>query len=342
MSSKFKKVKDGEGWVYVATHEPYYKGLVKIGFSTNVPQRMKELQNGSPFPYIAEYRVLVSNAYLLEQEIHKFLDKKRSVEGEWFSCTVKEAQDAIKEVAKQQGIEIELTKQVEVESKKQLSKTKNIKLSNSKVKTPPPFIKELFPNLKCDDPVDGSTDFLNTVLLAKSSNVPSAQFKLGLMYQLGKGTNRDYKEAIEWYKKAANQGHIDAQINLARMFYDFSWITKNYTEASQWFTKASEQGNVDAYYYLGKMYQHGHGVKQDLKNSGNFYDKALENGDDEMKRKVIDVYYNLGNMCQHGNGVEIDLDKAENFYIKAIESGDGEMKRKVIRACLNKQKIGNI
>lgn len=286
MSSKSKAVKEGEGWVYVATHEPHaYKGLVKIGFSTNVPQRMKELQNGSPFPFIAEYRVLVSNAYLLEQETHKFLNKKRSVEGEWFSCTVKEAQNAIVEVAKQQGIDIELAKQVEVESKQKLSKTKNVKPSNSKVKTHPAFIKELFPNLEPDNEEKESAVYLERKNLATQGNL-TAQYELALMYQLGEGIKKDTEEAIEWYEKSAKQGHIKSQVNLGLILCTIS-VYSNHVKAMRWFKKAAEQGNVDAYYYLGKMYQHGHGEKQDLKQAENYYIKAIENGDDEMKRKVI-------------------------------------------------------
>jgi len=34
----------------------------------------------------------------------------------------------------------------------------------------------------------------------------SAQFGLGWMYDLGKGVLKDYKQAADWYRKAAEQG----------------------------------------------------------------------------------------------------------------------------------------
>lgn len=38
-----------------------------------------------------------------------------------------------------------------------------------------------------------------------------AQFQLGRMYTIGRGVPRDKVKAIEWFRKAADQGHIDAQ-----------------------------------------------------------------------------------------------------------------------------------
>ena len=285
MSSKSKAVKKGEGWVYVATHEGH-KDVVKIGHSKDVAARMQELAGASLYPFVAEYRVLVSNAYLIEQETHKFLKKKRVKENrEWFSCTVKESQDAIVEVTKQKGIDIELAKQVEVESKQKSSKTKNVKPSNSKVKTRPSFIKELFPNLESDNEEKESAAYLERMNLATQGNL-TAQYELALMYQLGEGIKKDTEKSIEWYEKCAKQGHIKSQVNLGRILCAIS-VYSNHVKAMTWFKKAAEQGNVDAYYYLGEMYQHGHGEKKDLKQAENYYIKAIENGDDEMKRKVI-------------------------------------------------------
>lgn len=45
------------------------------------------------------------------------------------------------------------------------------------------------------------------------------QFNLGNMYELGKGVEQDYKEALTWYLKAAEQGNQDATERL-RMFLE--------------------------------------------------------------------------------------------------------------------------
>ena len=39
-----------------------------------------------------------------------------------------------------------------------------------------------------------------------------AQYNLGLMYVLGEGVEQDFKEAVKWYQKAADQGDADSAI----------------------------------------------------------------------------------------------------------------------------------
>ena len=42
-----------------------------------------------------------------------------------------------------------------------------------------------------------------------------AQFNLALLYYHGLGTPHDSKQAVYWYTKAAEQGHVNAQYSLA-------------------------------------------------------------------------------------------------------------------------------
>lgn len=41
-----------------------------------------------------------------------------------------------------------------------------------------------------------------------------AQVNLGVMYAKGEGVPKDYKQAMSWYSKAADQGDAIAQFNL--------------------------------------------------------------------------------------------------------------------------------
>jgi TPR repeat protein len=53
--------------------------------------------------------------------------------------------------------------------------------------------------------------------LARAGNA-DAQHLLGLMYYMGRGVPRDYKQAFQWHYKAAEQGHPDAQHALGLMY----------------------------------------------------------------------------------------------------------------------------
>ena len=65
-----------------------------------------------------------------------------------------------------------------------------------------------------------------------------AQFNLGIRYCEGQGVANDQKEAIKWFRKAAEQNHAGAQYRLGRCYYEGKGVTKDYVEAVKWFRKA--------------------------------------------------------------------------------------------------------
>lgn len=74
-----------------------------------------------------------------------------------------------------------------------------------------------------------------------------AQYHLALMFDMGRGVDRNPLEAEKWYRKAAEQGYINAQYYLARMYsIETSGIEKNHAEALIWYKKAADQGHPDA------------------------------------------------------------------------------------------------
>ena len=58
--------------------------------------------------------------------------------------------------------------------------------------------------------------FSDTKIAAEKGG-SDAQYNLGLMYDLGQGTPQNDKEALKWYRKAAEQGYAKAQNNLQGM-----------------------------------------------------------------------------------------------------------------------------
>jgi TPR repeat protein len=100
--------------------------------------------------------------------------------------------------------------------------------------------------------------------LAKAGNA-DAQHLLGLMYYMGRGVKRDYKQAMEWHRKAALQGKSDAQYVVGAMYYTGNSVPQDQKLAVQWFRKAAEQGHADAQHALGLMYRyHVAGMPQDV------------------------------------------------------------------------------
>jgi TPR repeat protein len=76
----------------------------------------------------------------------------------------------------------------------------------------------------------------------------NSQFNLALLYENGAGTPQNTKQAVYWYTKLAEQGHVAAQYKLGRL-YRFSGdddFPQDYKLAFFWYTKAAEKGHVFA------------------------------------------------------------------------------------------------
>lgn len=91
--------------------------------------------------------------------------------------------------------------------------------------------------------------------LARAGN-PDAQHLLGLMYYMGRGVTRDYKQAFIWHMKAAEQGKADAQYVVGAMYYTGNAVPQDQRHAVTWFRKAAEQGHGEAQHALGLMYRY--------------------------------------------------------------------------------------
>jgi uncharacterized protein len=123
-----------------------------------------------------------------------------------------------------------------------------------------------------------------------------------------------YDNAVYWYLLAAEQGHADAQSNLAQIYSYGKGVPQDYKTAVKWFKLAAEQGHTHAQYNLGFMYEKGQVVTQDVKTAVKWYRLSAEQGH-------AGAQYNLGEMYQYGRGVIRDNIYAHMWYSIAASSG---------------------
>ena len=69
-----------------------------------------------------------------------------------------------------------------------------------------------------------------------------AQNEVAYMYATGKGTPRDNEKALMYYQEAANSGLVSAQYNLGLMYLRGIGTTKNKQEALAWLKKSASRG----------------------------------------------------------------------------------------------------
>jgi TPR repeat protein len=161
---------------------------------------------------------------------------------------------------------------------------------------------------------DFTTAFQELLPYAEQGNA-KAQYKVGLMYDKGRGVPENDAEAVKWWRKAAEQGDADAQHNLGVMHNEGTGVPKNDVEAVKWFRKAAEQGYKWSQYNLGIMYRNGWGVPQNDAEAVKWYRKAAEQGHAKAQS-------NLGTMYGNGEGVPANFVKAYMWYSLAKAVGD--------------------
>ena len=78
---------------------------------------------------------------------------------------------------------------------------------------------------------------------AAEQGLAQAQLNLGECYRNGEGVDRDASEAVNLYRKAAAQGHAGGQCNLGLCYCRGVGVTNDYVEAYKWLSLASAQGD---------------------------------------------------------------------------------------------------
>lgn len=87
-----------------------------------------------------------------------------------------------------------------------------------------------------------------------------AQFNLGQAYKLGRGVPADLAQAEGWYRRAAKQGHLQAEDNLGLVLF----TANRRDEAMPYITRSAERGEPRAQYVLGTALFNGDLAPQDL------------------------------------------------------------------------------
>lgn len=148
--------------------------------------------------------------------------------------------------------------------------------------------------------------FAKCMPLAKQGDA-FAQFFIGYSYHYGKETEQNFSLAHKWYKKAAYQGHIGAQINGGQTCI----VNKGQNILATWIEEANK-GDAFTQNCLGNLYHNGYGVTVDNEQAIIWYQKAAE-------QSYADAQYSLAHMYYSGIGIEKNLDIARKLMQKAAD-----------------------
>ena len=147
---------------------------------------------------------------------------------------------------------------------------------------------------------------------AAEQGLDRGEYNLGFCYYYGKGVKKDYKEAVKWFRKAADKENAYAQVSLGECYYLGNGVKKDYTEAVKWFRKAADKENAYAQAWLGDCYYLGNDVKKDYTEAVKWFRKAADKENAYAQAWLGDCYY-------LGNGVKKDYTEAVKWFRKAAD-----------------------
>lgn len=124
-----------------------------------------------------------------------------------------------------------------------------------------------------------------------------AAFRLGALYQQGRGVEQDHERAVHWYRRAADNGNDSAAFNLGHMYAKGQGVAKDAAAAVGWYERAAGNGNAYAQYALGMIhFQGGPGLQRDMETTwfwltlaaDNFGANAFRDNANDVRRRAAE------------------------------------------------------
>ena len=150
-------------------------------------------------------------------------------------------------------------------------------------------------------------------LLQKAAQLadPNGQYYLGWILAQRSGESRDDAQAYTWFRKAANQGHVGAQLAVATHLLAGRGVARDSKVAGEWLERAAEKQDPVAHYMLGRL-------------SEDAGQKSLDKARSSFRVAAIaghrEAQFALGTLLAK-SAAELDRKEAAAWLAKADEAG---------------------
>ena len=128
---------------------------------------------------------------------------------------------------------------------------------------------------------------------------------------------------VEAVKAEKGEGDKRATLALARLYYHGRGTGRDYREALRWYRIAADKGSPAAMSMIGYMYSNGRGVSEDKKAGLKWYRKSAELGD---YRGQYNVGINLVGRVARGQGKREDLVTGYMYLLLSEQTGRGSVR----------------
>ena len=171
-----------------------------------------------------------------------------------------------------------------------------------------------------------------------------AQYRLGA-YFWDDDSGHDPAEAVKWWRKAAKQNHVKAQIQLGNSYEVGVGVPENKVKAMKWWRKAAEQNtglvlfDGEAEFSLGNAYAKGDGVAKDMSKAVKWWRKVAEQNPKHVLHST-QAQFSLGSAYAKGEGVPEDFVEAVKWLYKAAAQNHAEAQYHLGCCYYNGQGVG--
>eukprot|EP00980_Cylindrotheca_fusiformis_P002229 scaffold517_cov119-Cylindrotheca_fusiformis.AAC.12 len=118
-----------------------------------------------------------------------------------------------------------------------------------------------------------------------------AAHEIALIYEYGRhDVEVDVVAAANWFKEAAENGHVEAMAELGLCYELGCGLEQNDEEALDWYTKAANLGHVTSKYSVGEAFEEARGVPQSDEEACLWYYRAALAGDEDSKKSLRRLY----------------------------------------------------
>ncbi|WP_085905491.1 tetratricopeptide repeat protein [Kiloniella majae] len=152
-------------------------------------------------------------------------------------------------------------------------------------------------------------------LLSNAGNQGNAkaQYYLSVLYEGGSGIDKDMEASLNWLKRAAEGGMVEAQRNLGAFYHDdIDDPDDDIDQAIYWYQRAASQGDLTGQLRLGILLDREKDTTFDHREAIRWYLLAARQG-------VAQAQHNLGVMHSQGRGTPVNPDKALDWFFKAAK-----------------------
>ena len=156
---------------------------------------------------------------------------------------------------------------------------------------------------------------------------PHDYFMLGMGYFEGKFLPLDHVQAVEWLRKAAERGYVDAQLMLGICFLRGWGVDSDAEKGFKWILQAQANGLTTVQIIETKADM----PIQYLPGLYYFINKDFENGNELNKKAIIEqnsvaiqclLYFYSGVRYEIGIDGKKDINEAIKWYTKSAEEAD--------------------